>query len=188
MRLHSSTLLDLFVYSRLNFKACVNALRLRDICRFGSRKLCRLILLRDGLFWLFGSARRANAKCERAKLNNCCNKLLVCCARDFAKTLVFCALLPLGVNCTAQYYNRNYCSENFGLLKFETSECLNPLVRMQVNDVSNICWLHSVLKFVILSKRLRLTSFVCSLGRVPERAPTPFVFYKLERAFAAVLS
>ncbi|AUG91459.1 hypothetical protein TETLON2a_000056 [Candidatus Hodgkinia cicadicola] len=180
-------MLDLFVYSRLNFKACANALVLRHTCRFVSRKVCRLILLKDGLFWLFGSARRANAKCT-ARFNNCCNKLLVCCTRDFAKTLVFCALLPLGINCAAQYYNRSYCSGNFGLLKFETSECLNPLVRMQISDVSNVCWLHSILKFVILSKRLRLTSFVCLLGRVPERAPTPFVFYKLERASAVLLS
>ncbi|AUG91582.1 hypothetical protein TETLON2b_000056 [Candidatus Hodgkinia cicadicola] len=76
-------MLDLFVYSRLNFKACASALGLRRTCRFVSRKVCRLILSKDGLFWLFGSAR----------FNNCCNKLLVCCTRDFAKTLGFVCFL-----------------------------------------------------------------------------------------------
>ncbi|AIC63917.1 hypothetical protein HCTETULN_190 [Candidatus Hodgkinia cicadicola] len=177
--------MDLFVRSRLNFEARASAPALRGAYRFVRHKACKLILLRDGLFWLRGSARLCNANCARPSER--CNRLLVCCTRDFVKTLAFCALLRLGINCTVQCYRCGYCSENFGLLKFEANSCLNPLVRIQLNAVANIFWLQDILKFVALSKRLRLTSYVYLFGRVPERSPTPFVLNKLERAFAVLL-
>ncbi len=129
-------MLDLFVYNKLNFKTCVSALFLKDSYRFITHKVCKLILLKDGLFRLSGSARPCVAKRALSRFNN--YQLLVCCTRDFAKTLVFCALLPLGVNCTAQYYSHSNCSENFSVSKFETNLCSNPLVRIQTNDVVNV--------------------------------------------------
>ncbi len=129
-------MLDLFVYNKLNFKACVSALFLKNSDHFITHKVCKLILLKDGLFWLSSSARVKATKRALTRFNNC--QLLVCCTRDFAKALVFCALLPLGINCGAQYYSHSDCSENFSVSKFETGLCSNPLVRIQINDVVNV--------------------------------------------------
>ncbi|ATW05949.1 hypothetical protein TETLIM3_000047 [Candidatus Hodgkinia cicadicola] len=182
-------MLGLFAFNRLNFETRVSAMFLRGTYhRFIARRVCKLILLKDGLFWLFNSARSCVAKRAQSRFNNYRNKLLVCCTRDFAKTLVFCALLLLDINCTAQYYSCGNCSDNFSVSRFETDLCLNPLVRIQVNDVVNLFWLCAVLRFVALSKQLRLTSYSYLFGRVPKRCPTPFVFSRLERAFAVLLA
>ncbi|XXM93765.1 hypothetical protein AAHH84_00125 [Candidatus Hodgkinia cicadicola] len=109
------------------------------------------------------------------------------CFRDLFKLVAWCALLKLVARCLVCYGIGCACSLNFGVVRFERSSCVNPLLVVSSNSASNAGWLSYCFGALAPSKALKL-QLVLGAQNHNSVGVCPWLVFEAEHALAQLVA